>query len=396
MRKSTSSSAEYDLIIVGASFSGLVAARTAAMRGLKVAVIERKPEAGARVHTTGILVKEAAEELDIPHSLTRRIHGVRLYGPSLRSIDLYAPGSYFLTTRTADLLRWLAEEARRAGAHLHFNARFRGGEREASGLSLAEPTLRARYLIGADGARSRVARTFGLGRNTRFLVGVEAEYEGLAKVDQRFLHCFLDSRLAPGYLGWVAPGPTVTQVGLAVHDRARPDLAAFEARTNSLFDYRSGQVVERRSGVIPCGGVVSPIAAPGVLLIGDAAGLVSPATAGGIRLAFHFARRAALAVADHLQHLGPPPEAVLAPLLPRFRLKGAMRWLLDREPPNAAIDLALSTAAMRHFAQWVYFHRRNASGLTFAEFQAHLARAAGPLETLPGTGGREPITGLDR
>ena len=54
--------APFDLIIVGASFAGLVAARTAAMRGLEVAVIDAKPEAGHRVATTGILVKEAAEE----------------------------------------------------------------------------------------------------------------------------------------------------------------------------------------------------------------------------------------------------------------------------------------------------------------------------------------------
>ena len=82
----------YDLVVVGASFAGLVAARTAAMRGLSVAVLDSKPEAGHRVATTGILVKEAAEEIDIPHTLTRRVHGVRLYGPSRRSIDLFAPG----------------------------------------------------------------------------------------------------------------------------------------------------------------------------------------------------------------------------------------------------------------------------------------------------------------
>ena len=58
----------YDLVIVGASFAGLVAARTAAMRGLSVAVLEAKPEAGHRVASTGILVKEAAEEIDIPHT----------------------------------------------------------------------------------------------------------------------------------------------------------------------------------------------------------------------------------------------------------------------------------------------------------------------------------------
>src|SRR5215470_15328247 len=72
----------YDLAIVGASFSGLVAARTAAMRGLSVVVLDAKREAGHRVATTGILVKEAAEEIDIPHALTRRVYGVRLYAPS--------------------------------------------------------------------------------------------------------------------------------------------------------------------------------------------------------------------------------------------------------------------------------------------------------------------------
>ena len=73
------SAPDFDLVIVGGSFAGLVAARTAAMRGLRVAVIDAKPEPGAALRTTGILVKEAAEVLDLPFSLTRKIHGVRLY-----------------------------------------------------------------------------------------------------------------------------------------------------------------------------------------------------------------------------------------------------------------------------------------------------------------------------
>jgi digeranylgeranylglycerophospholipid reductase len=67
-----------DLLIVGASFAGLVAARTAAMRGLSVVVLEAKDDAGARVATTGILVKEAAEEIDVPHPQKPRNQGVRL------------------------------------------------------------------------------------------------------------------------------------------------------------------------------------------------------------------------------------------------------------------------------------------------------------------------------
>jgi digeranylgeranylglycerophospholipid reductase len=363
-----------DVVIVGASFAGLVAARTAAMRGLDVVVLEQKPEAGARVATSGILVKEAADEIDVPHTLTRRVHGVRLYAPSLDHIDLFSPGSFFLTTDTANLLRWLANEAIRAGAQIRYAARFTGAERRRHRFDIVGHPLATRYILGADGARSAVARWFRLGRNQKFLVGIEAELPAADSVDQRFLHCFLDSRLAPGYLAWVAPGPVVTQAGLAARAGSEVSLAAFLSRTEPMFGFSGGRILERRAGRIPAGGIVDPWSAPGVLLIGDAAGQVSPATGGGIRLAFQFGRRAAQAIADHLLHLGPPPETVLARELPRFGLKHVMRFGLDLAPPNFLLNAAIGTPMMRFLASHIYFHRRGAGGISFAEFEERLAQ----------------------
>lgn len=366
----------YDLVIVGASFAGLVAARTAAMRGLDVAVLDAKPEAGHRVATTGILVKEAAEEIDIPHTLTRRVRGVRLYGPSRRAIDLFAPGYFFLTTDTANVLRWLASEAVRAGAKILYRARFAGADRDGGVFRFHGLNIAARYILGADGARSSVARAFGLGRNTKFLTGLEVEYEGLAAADPRFLHCFLDSRLAPGYLGWVAPGPVVTQAGLAVGPGRTPDLKAFLAATEPIFKYSKARAVEKRSGRIPAGGLVRPWSTEGVMLVGDAAGHVSPATGGGIKLAFELGRRAAHCIADHLQLIGPRPEIALAPALPNFALKKTMRTALDLAPPNALIDMSLGFSPMRWLAQHVYFHRRGTGAMSFAEYEAKLRSEA--------------------
>ncbi|MEY4879872.1 MAG: hypothetical protein RJB62_1341 [Pseudomonadota bacterium] len=51
---------DYDLAIIGGGFAGLTAAATAAARDLRVVVLEAKPRSGARIHTTGILVKEAS------------------------------------------------------------------------------------------------------------------------------------------------------------------------------------------------------------------------------------------------------------------------------------------------------------------------------------------------
>src|SRR5262249_27266662 len=365
-----------DLLIVGASFAGLVAARTAAMRGLSVVVLEAKDDAGARVATTGILVKEAAEEIDVPHAMTRCIHGVGLYAPNLRHIALFSAGSLLLTTPPQRLARWLGPAAQRAGARIVYGARFVGAARDGDRFKIGGLDLAARFVLGADGARSAVARCFGLGRNRRFLVGVEAEFEPLAGLDARFLHCFVDSRLAPGYLAWVGHRPQATQVGLAVSGGRRPDLAAFLARTEPLFGLTGARVIERRAGRIPAGGRVEPWSAPGVLLVGDAAGMVSPATGGGVRLAFQFGRRAAQAIADHLLHLGPPPATALVRELPRFGLKRALRAGLDLAPPNFLVDAFIATSPMRWLATHAYFHRRGAKGLSFAEFEARL-RAAG-------------------
>ena len=205
----------FDLVVVGASFAGLACARTAAMRGLSVAVIDGKPDAGARVRTTGILVKEATDAFDFPSHCMNKIRGVRLYAPNGRSLDLHAPGYFFQATDTPGLLRWLADDAQRAGATLLWGRRFDGGYEDRTGITIPALGIRANYLIGADGACSRVAEVFALGRNKRFLAGAELECATVASLDPRFLHCFADSALAPGYIGWALAGCGAMQIGAA-------------------------------------------------------------------------------------------------------------------------------------------------------------------------------------
>lgn len=363
----------HDLIVVGASFAGLVAAREAASRGLTVLVLEKKREPGAQVHTTGILVKEAAAELadgmDVPDHLLRAVPGVRLYAPNLKHTDLTSPGYAFYTTDTAGLLRQLASEAEAAGAEVRCGTTFDSGRQEDGLVHLPDLDLRARFLLGADGARSRVAEAFGLSTNRRFLVGLEVEYTGLGGVDPGYLHTFLDSRMAPGYIGWVAPGvgrsgQDITQVGLAAKRADKPNLARFEARIREVFDFSAAEVAERRSGVIPCGGTLRRVAAPGsdgggsVLLVGDAAGMVSPATAGGIYTAFFWGREAGARIAEFLDGRAPDPALTLPAEYPRFRMKGMLRRALDVGPPNWLLNLTVGTAPMRAFARLVYFHTK--------------------------------------
>jgi len=369
---------DFDLVIVGASFAGLVCARVAATRGLRTAIIEAKRDPGARVHTTGILVKEADEEIDTPPHLTRTIHGVRLYAPNLKSIDLFAPGYYFLTTDTDGLLHWLADEAHNAGAEILCGKRLARAERQGPFILLPDFAMRTRFLVGADGARSTVARLFQLGRNRRFLIGLEREYADLPDADPRFLHCFLDTRLARGYLAWVAPAPGLYQAGLATNTDVRPNLAGFLEHTERIFGFSRARIIERRSGLIPVGGPVTPSGADKVLLIGDAAGHVSPLTGGGIRLAFRYGRRAAQLIADHLTRHGPPPHVALAREIASPARKLLLRKVMDLGPPNALYNLMIATAPMRWFARQVYFHRRAQPGDTLADYEKRVGGNGAP------------------
>ena len=349
----------YDLAIAGAGFAGLVCARSAALRGLRTLVIDRKPEPGARIRTTGILVKEVAERWEVPTRLTRRIHGVRLYDPSLRHIDLSSPGYYFLATDTAGLMGWFCREAGRAGAEIRFGRPYRGASRDGEWLELAGLDRRARFLVGADGPRSTVARDFHLGRNREFLVGVEAEYDGVGGIDDDKLHCFIDPVLARGYIAWLVPGVGgLAQIGMACRQPHRPDLPALQDKLSRLFDFRSARIVGWRSGLIPVGGRIRPHGARRVLLVGDAAGIVSPLTAGGIHTALESGWRAAHAIADYMRDGGVDPVQALYDGYPRFIWKRQLRRLIDLPIPPALIDLLLATPPLRALARAIYFHRR--------------------------------------
>jgi len=148
-----------------------------------------------------------------------------------------------------------------------------------------ESLVRTRYLVGADGACSRVAADLGLSRNSSCLIGIESIYRNVPLRGPARLHFFLEPRLAPGYLAWAAHDGDEVHLGVA-GDPARfqplPALKEFVDRAGSTLDLSHARFVEQRSGRIPIGGVLPQIANDRGLLVGDAAGAVSPLTAGGL------------------------------------------------------------------------------------------------------------------
>ena len=354
--------AQYDVVVVGAGFAGLACARELVASGLKVLMLEKKSRAGMHVHTTGILVKEAQDEWAAPEHLVREIKRVRVYGPSLRSAAVEHNDYFFLATDTAGLLGWLQDQTRKLGVEIRLAEAFSGAGRQQGHWVLDGTGTTCRFLVGADGARSAVAKRMGFDRNTRYLKGVEYAFEPLDRAELS-LHCFVSPEFAPGYIGWVLPGVGVTQVGLACHSTHTVDLRGFIGRIDPVFGLSNRRILEKRGGIIPLGGLLRNFYDEGVMLIGDAAGMVSPLTAGGIHRAYLYGRLAGQAIAGHLRGAGPHPGEVIRKSYPRRPWQQAARWFYDRLPAGAMLEALLRMPLLfRQLAGKIFFDRMSWPG----------------------------------
>ena len=366
-----------DVVVVGGGLAGLTCARQLAAAGLYTVLVDQKRGLGERVHTTGIFVRRTLEDFDLPADcLGPPIRDLVLYSPARRALPLSSRHDEFRVGKMAALYQRMREQAEQAGARVDLGVRFVAVhpgpvvELESAGASRQ---LATRFIIGADGARSRVARALGLDRNRAFLIGAEEVLPSARPESTPVMHCFLDPELAPGYLAWVVDDGEEAHVGVAGDpERFRPlaALARFRAGLAGLVPLSSGRG-ERRGGRIPVGGILARIAGERGLLVGDAAGAVSPLTAGGLdpclrqaRLAVEVAR-AWLDAGD-----GEALAAYQSPLLRRrFRGRVWMRRGFDRLRGRLATEIAFAALRARPLtgvAERVFFGRGSFPDLTLA------------------------------
>ena len=93
------------------------------------------------------------------------------------------------------------------------------------------------------------------------------------------------------------------------------------------FQTYKAEKIASRSGLIPCGGLIDPFYSKDVLLLGDAAGMVSPLTAGGIHPAINIGTHAGELIAEHLLYQGENPGPALKHEIPRYVFKRGLRSL---------------------------------------------------------------------
>jgi flavin-dependent dehydrogenase len=302
---------QYDVVIVGAGLAGLQSARLLGRRGFRVLLVDRKPKIDQSIHTTGIFVRRTLQDFSIPEDcLGLPIRDVTLYSPSRRALTLSSSHDEFRIGRMGQIYLRFLGYCLRSGVEWLPQTRYSEHYlvKGQSVIRLDSPQrsqwVKARYLIGADGANSRVAADLTLDQNRQWIVGVEEVFTDLQFAAGPRLLCFLEPELAPGYLAWVAYDGEETHVGVGGYpDRFDPlqALKLFRNSLSSLADWDRAKLIERRGGRIPIGGVLRNIANKNGLLVGDAAGAVSPLTAGGLDPCMRLSTYAARVIANYLE-----------------------------------------------------------------------------------------------
>lgn len=309
---------ECSVAIVGAGPAGLYAAALLAGR-CSVLVIDAKPIEIPRP-CAGLLSPEAHGRLvrlgaggsfySNPPELALRVF--------LRGREL--PAQRFYSIERGELEVWMTGRAKAAAVGAAFDfvpAGVAGIRREDGGWELdigAEGTIRAAFVVGADGVDSGTRRALGIGRADT-IIARQLLVEG--RLETAFM--VLDSAISANYYYWALPKRGGTLIGTEDSDEA-VDRALRDLRARAP-GFATGTVLRVERKAITRVRAMSEVAlgVPGACLIGEAAGLVLPSSGEGLGGAFE----SAAALADLVIELGVgavgPSGAAAELLLERYR-----------------------------------------------------------------------------
>jgi geranylgeranyl reductase family protein len=288
----------YDVFIVGSGIAGASAAYFLRREGLRVLVLEK--EELPRYKACGGGVPRSAFDL-FPFSfdpvIECEVSVVRYSFRGERELSVPLPSRPLVMVMRDRLDSFVLEKAQVEVAEGEKVRAVLQDERAVTVQTDGGREWRGRYLIGADGANSVVARAVGLRRKKKPLgIALEAELpaDGTQLGQYAGEAFFLFGAVPQGYL-WIFPKRDHLSVGIGAFRRKEQKLKAI-LRTEMGKRGLSLDGVPLHGHPLPIYWGKEPLHRGRVLLVGDAAGLMDPLLGEGIRYAMRSARLAADAV----------------------------------------------------------------------------------------------------
>ncbi|MGH2725386.1 MAG: geranylgeranyl reductase family protein, partial [Actinomycetota bacterium] len=323
-------STSFDAVVVGGGPGGATAAYWLALEGRRVLVVDKSKFPREKVCGDGLTPRavRCLEQMGVKTEGPEwaRADGLRIYGSGL-VLDLPWPDlatlpDYGLVRTRFDFDALLLDKAREAGATVWEETSVEGPLTDAAGVVTGVEVARngdrgrieAPVVIASDGASSRFAMMLGGHRLESRPMGVamRAYYRSPRSSEtyfESFLELWTGDQLLPGY-GWIFPLPDGTvNVGLGLlstspffqntdYKRMLEEwLAGLPPEWGFAPENRIGKP---RGGPLPMGFNRSLLARPGLMVVGDAAGVVNPFNGEGIAYAMETGRMAAASAEDTL------------------------------------------------------------------------------------------------
>jgi geranylgeranyl reductase family protein len=343
----TDTALDCEVLVVGAGPGGSALAAALAGRGRDVLLVESRshPRPKACAEYASPRIVEELRRLGLDDDAWQRyalaLDGMRVIrgddAVDIRYHDGTGPRTAWGVERTA-FDATLAAHAASRGARLMERTTFEDGRQrdgQVIGATLrtadGRRDVRCRWLVGADGARSRVAQRLGVERAVRApsRLGMVAHYDSIPD-----LAVSGEMHVGPGWYVGLAPlSGGRLNVGMALPMNGHMPRHAedrFQAAIDGIPAVAARLAGRKRltpiRGAAPIGHRVARAAGPGWLLIGDAAGFIDPFTGEGIYRALRSARAAAEALTSDDEDVA---ERYLAARRRAFAAKDALTWLVQ-------------------------------------------------------------------
>jgi geranylgeranyl diphosphate/geranylgeranyl-bacteriochlorophyllide a reductase len=304
----------FDVVVVGGGPAGATAANDLAKSGRSVLLLDR---AGRIKPCGGAVPPILIAEFEIPENLiVARVGGARIFSPKSRRVEMPIENDGFVGMVDRDVFdEWLRERARASGATRR-SGTFERISRDQDGTALItyrtrQPnsgesieTVRARSVIGADGAISAVARQAVPGAERISYVFAYHEVIKISEAQHRQIsneydagRCdiYYQSTFSPDFYAWVFPHGETASVGTGSANKGfslRSAVNALRERTGLT----ESETMRKEGAPIPLRPLRRWDNGRDVVLAGDAAGVVAPASGEGIYYAMTGGRLAADAV----------------------------------------------------------------------------------------------------
>ncbi len=331
----------YDVIVVGGGPAGATAAADLARAGHTVLLLD-KP--GRIKPCGGAIPPRLIRDFAIPDSLlVAKIRAARMVAPSGKAVDMPVGEGFVGMVDREQFDPWLRARAEQAGADLReaaFETISRPDDGPArvhfsagAGEKLARHTVRARLVIGADGACSPVGRAEVPGHAKmrqvfayhEILRVPEAGAPGADAVDAARCDVYYQGRHSPDFYSWIFPHGDRLSIGTGSAKKGfslRSSIRSLRAATG----LDAAETIRREGAPLPLKPLKRWDNGRDVLLAGDAAGVVAPASGEGIYYAMLGGRLSAEAAAAFLKT--GDAKALAGARKAFMKLHGRVFWIL--------------------------------------------------------------------